>query len=162
MGTGKSLFVRALGCRQEIVKLLAVLLSWTPASVLLPSVSAASRRRLSWVPKQTKALLWSEVWAQALEHRLSRWQAAVGLLCVVSAAGGQARSSAAHTPDHSAVCSISAHGPLLPSRMACPAQRLHVALRWGAEAGVLHWELQSEGLSLRPLYTGSCEPVKLD
>ena len=88
MGTGKSPFVRALGCRQEIVKLLAVLLSWTPASVLLPSVAAASRRRLSWVPKQTKALLWSEVWAQALEHRLSWWQAAVGLLCVVSAAGG--------------------------------------------------------------------------
>ena len=87
MGTGKSPFLRALGCRQEIVKLLAALLSRTPASVLLPSVAAASRRRLSWVLKQTKALLWSEVWAQALEHRLSRWQAAVGLLCVVPAAG---------------------------------------------------------------------------
>ena len=75
---------------------------------------------------------------------------------------GAAHGAAAHSPDRSAARSISAHGPLLPSRMACPAQRLHVALRCGAEAGVLHWKLQSEGLSLRPLHTGSCEPVKLD
>lgn len=86
MGKGKSPFVRALGCRQEIVKLLAVLLSRPPASVLLPTVGAASRRRRSWIPKRTKALLWSEVWAQALGHRLSQWQAAVGLLCGVPAA----------------------------------------------------------------------------
>lgn len=37
----KSPFVRALGFWQETVKLLLTLLSWTPASVLSPSVAGA-------------------------------------------------------------------------------------------------------------------------
>ena len=41
---------------------------------------------------------------------------------------GRALSAAAHSPERSAARSISAQGPLLPSRMACPAQRLYVAL----------------------------------
>ena len=149
MGTGKSPFVRALGCRQEIVKLLAALLSRTPASVLLPSVAAASRRRLSWVLKQTKALLWSEVWAQALEHGLSRWQAAVGLLCVVPAAGG---AGAQRCRSHSRARCRAQHlrtrpTPAISDGVSCAASVCGPELRcWGRRfaLGTPVWRAESE------------------
>ena len=69
----------------------------------------------------------------------------------------EGRSAAAHSPGRGAGRSISARGPRWHLRW--PVLRSVCAWPWGE---VLAGELQSEGLSLRPLHTGSCEPVKLD
>lgn len=83
MGTGKSPFVWASGCGQEIVKVLPVLLSRTPASVF--RLVLLEPEGGGWVGFRSEGKLYCD---QRCELRLSQWQAAAGLLCGVPAAGG--------------------------------------------------------------------------
>lgn len=152
MGTGKSPFVWASGCGQEIVKPLPVLLSRTPASVfrlvLLEPVGGG------WVGFRSEGKLYCD---QRCELRLFQWQAAVGLLCGVPAAGALPLTLQTAVPG--AASPHTGPGWRLGWRVL---RSVCMWPRWGAGADILHWELQSEGLSLRPLHTGSCEPGKLD